>query len=385
MDALARFALKPLAAGLGVFTLAACSLIPAGGETDPPGDGHLPMHQRQAPDWRALNLDADQDWLLIDLNSLQHEGGITYAWTGIQRHRYPMQYGHAVMALHSREHLAFYCERQLISRQSQFFLDNDNRVDSTRLKSQPFSAFYRQAPLYYQQLFNAACQPPAELAKLAPLKARTPLPPPFLPPRARPEVLAAIAALELPAPRLPLHRLDYRYEAKLTDGNATVDRPRQVFFSNDSRSGQLLLQAVDPTIAQQLQLSFRGLFDLAARGIDIMTGQEQDASDSLTALSFNGAWQTLPAHAQLSYTISYAGQTASITRTTHCQVGKARPASTLHSALQGSAKPLTCTWQSPRGNRWVEGYSYLSDYGVFVRTREDNPLGTWRWKIESLQ
>ncbi|MDD1015480.1 hypothetical protein [Pseudomonas rubra] len=385
MDALARFALKPLAAGLGVLTLAACSLIPAGGEANPPGDGLLPQHPRQAPDWRALNLDEDQDWLLIELNSLQHEGGITYAWTGIQRQRYPMKYGQAVMALHSRERLAFYCERQLISRQSQYFLDNDNHVDSTRLKAQSFSAFYRQAPLYYQRLFDAACQPPAELAKLAPLKARTPLPPPFLPPRATPEVLAAIAALDLPAPRLTLHRLDYRIDAKPTGGDATVDRPRQVFFSNDTRSGQLLLQAVDPTIAQQLQLSFRGLFDLAARGIDIMTGQEQDASDSLTALSFTGDWQTLPAHTQLSYTLSYAGQTASITRTTHCQVGKARPASTLHPALQGSAKPLSCTWLSARGNPWVEGYSYLDDYGVFVRTREDNPMGTWRWKIESLQ
>ncbi|UVM58048.1 hypothetical protein LOY37_10885 [Pseudomonas sp. B21-012] len=381
MDALARFALKPLAASLAVLTLAACSHFQA----DPPGAGQLPEYQSPAPDWRVLNLDEDQDWLLIDRNSLQHEGDITYAWTGIQRHRYPMQYGHAVMALHSRERLAFYCQRQLISRQSQVFLDNDNRVDRTRLQWQPFSAFYRQAPLYYQQLFDAACQAPAELAKLAPLKARTPLPPPFLPPRARPEVLAAIAALDLPTPRLSLHRLDYRYDANLNDGDNAVNRPRQVFLSTDSRSGQVLLQAVDPTIAQQLQLSFRGLFDLAARGIDIMTGQEQDASDSLTALSFSGDWQTLPAHAQLSYTSSHTGQTASITRTTHCQVGKAQAASALHPALQGSAKPLTCTWQSPRGNRWREGYSYLVDYGVFVRTREDNPLGSWRWKIESLQ
>lgn len=385
MDALARFVLKPLAASLVVLSLAACSHFPGGDEADLPGDGHLPEYQSPAPDWRVLNLDEDQDWLLIDRNSLQHEGDITYAWTGIQRHRYPMKYGHAVMALHSRERLAFYCQRQLISRQSQLFLDNDDRVDSTRLKSQPFSAFYRQAPLYYQQLFDAACQAPAELAKLAPLKSRTPLPPPFLPPRARPEVLAAIAALDLPAPRLTLHRLDYRYEAKLSDGDATDDRPRQVFLSTDSRSGQLLQQAVDPSIAQQLQLSFRGLFDLAARGIDIMTGQEQDANDSLTALSFTGDWQTLPAHAQLSYTLSYAGPTADITRTTHCRVGKVQPASTVHPALQGSAKPLTCTWQSTRGNRWVEGYSYLSDYGVFVRTSEDNPLGTWRWKLDSLQ
>ncbi|CAK9888723.1 MULTISPECIES: hypothetical protein [Pseudomonas] len=385
MDALARFVLKPLAASLAVLSLAACSHFPGGDEADLPGDGHLPEYQSPAPDWRVLNLDEDQDWLLIDRNSLQHEGDITYAWTGIQRHRYPMKYGHAVMALHSRERLAFYCQRQLISRQSQLFLDNDDRVDSTRLKSQPFSAFYRQAPLYYQQLFDAACQAPAELAKLAPLKSRTPLPPPFLPPRARPEVLAAIAALDLPAPRLTLHRLDYRYEAKLSDGDATDDRPRQVFLSTDSRSGQLLQQAVDPSIAQQLQLSFRGLFDLAARGIDIMTGQEQDANDSLTALSFTGDWQTLPAHAQLSYTLSYAGPTADITRTTHCRVGKVQPASTVHPALQGSAKPLTCTWQSTRGNRWVEGYSYLSDYGVFVRTSEDNPLGTWRWKLDSLQ
>nr|NLU60160.1 hypothetical protein [Pseudomonas sp. BIGb0427] len=201
--------------------------------------------------------DEDQDWLLIDLNSLQHEGDITYAWTGIQRHRYPMQYGHAVMALHSRERLAFYCQRQLISRQSQVFLDNDNRLDRTRLQWQPFSAFYRQAPLYYQQLFDVACQAPAELAA-CPAQSPYTVAAAVLPPRARPEVLAAIAALDLPTPRLSLHRLDYRYDANLNDGDNAVNRPRQVFLSTDSRSGQVLLQAVDPTIAQQLQLSFRG-------------------------------------------------------------------------------------------------------------------------------
>ncbi|MCP3748829.1 hypothetical protein [Pseudomonas sp. SBB6] len=471
MDALARFALRALAAGIPLLALAACNSVPSQTQVDPglaifnesvalpvlpdaivregervtylvsransplplvrfdascsegwasmayqvqdrmqpftdqPSSGHLPQLQRQqlqhsaqlqqvcaqrpAPDWRVLNLEEDQDWLLIDRNSLQQQDGITYAWTGIQRRRYPMEYGHVVMALHSRERLAFYCDRQLIRRLSQLMLDNDNRADSDRLKTPPFSEFYRQAPRYYQQLFKAACQPPAELGNLPSLTARTPLPPPFLPPRAQPEVLAAIAALNLPPPRLTLQRLDYRYDASLKDGHDAADRPRQVFLSNDSRSSQLLLQAVDPAIAQQLQLTFRGLFELAARGIDIMTGQEQDASERLIALSFSGDWKAMPAHAQLSYTTTHVNQiksvSAAVARTTHCKVGREQPASRLHPALQGSAKPLTCTWLSTGKRRWVEHYNYLSDYGVFVRSAEDNPRGTWRWRIESVQ
>lgn len=45
MDALARFALKPLAASLAVLTLAACSHFQA----DPPGAGQLPEYQSPAP------------------------------------------------------------------------------------------------------------------------------------------------------------------------------------------------------------------------------------------------------------------------------------------------------------------------------------------------
>lgn len=345
--------------------------------------------QRTRPDWRVLELADDQDWLMLDRNSLHREGELLYAWSGKHYLHYQVGSDHVSLQAQSRERLALDCAQRAIRRLSQFMLDADARVHSGKLEPGSAVQPLKEAPVYQQRLFDAACQPEAELARLPALKPRTPLPPPLGTPVAAPEVVAAIEALALPEPRLSLHRLDYRYDVLIPNMIKANDIPRQVFIGIDSDSGQLLLQPLDSTLPPEIRLTFRGLFNLAQLAMEKKTGQEKGDSWRLAGLSFQGDWRTLPANSQVGYTLTQvkAGPSEAISKdsTVTCRVGPEHPASIVHPALEGMAKPLTCIKFKSRTAEWSERYRYLTEYGLFVQDSENSPLGRWSWRIESVE
>lgn len=348
--------------------------------------------QRAVPDWRALEQADGEDWLMLDHNSLQQEGGLLAAWIGRNPLHLTFTPNGSALVGQTRERLVMDCAQQTLMMVSQFTLLNNDRVYGGRLESkatqQPLSA----ATHYQQRAFKAACQPHAELAKLPAARERQPLPPLFDTPVAEPEVLAAIEALALPAPTRTLRHVRLRYDVRIFNGMNAEGLPQDHFLSTDAASGQLLVHSLDPIAnPASVHLSFQGLFDLASRSRNRKSGQEQANTPPLIGLSFAGDWKTLPSDSEISYTRTFRRTpSASDSATSHsntvtCQIGPEQAASRLHPAIKGTAKQLTCIRIQSRLMSWTETHWYLTDYRLFLKTSDNGPLGRWDWQVESVE
>lgn len=345
--------------------------------------------QRAAPDWRVLNAAEGQDWLLLDRNSAQIEDGVLKVWTG--KHFVHQQFDGANRHFVSqvRERLALKCDLRTFKVSSHFKLDAEAKVLNGWVRSENELRPVQDAPLVQQQLFNVICKGQEAWFALPPLRPRNSLPPRLSTPQVAPQVLAAIEALGLPAPRLSLKQVNYRYDAVLFNGIRFNDRSKQDFISVDEESGQMLVQPIDSATAPQLRLTFRGLFELARRSIDEKTGKEVSDLSKVTGLRFIGNWQDLPTNSEVSYTLTRARDTEAGSKshdnTVTCKIGNEIPASSYNSALLGMAKPLKCIKMKTSRVEWSERLTYLSDYGMFVQTSEDGVVGKWIWRIDSVE
>ncbi|WP_347929232.1 hypothetical protein [Pseudomonas helvetica] len=350
--------------------------------------------QRPTPDWRMLELAEDQDWLMLDRNSLQQEGGLLYVWAGRDYRHYLIASDGAALIAQSQERLALDCKQQTVTALSQFMIDGSHEVSSGKVERQAVPQPLMQASADRQRVFKTACLPQAELARLPVFNARQTLPPVISTPTVAPSVVAAIQALDLPTPARPLRHLGYRYDMVMFNGAKLGDFSKEVFISTDSASGQTLVQPVDFVLPPAINLTFRGLFDLASHNIDKETGKEVADSRPLVDLSFQGDWRNLPLKTQVSYIETRAepanadgspSHKTSEPRTVTCQIVREQPASALHPTLLGSAKLLNCTKMKARGLDWTDLSWYLADYGQFVHVLENSPVGLWKWRIESVR
>ncbi|CAM3855727.1 hypothetical protein D3C81_348330 [compost metagenome] len=339
---------------------------------------------RAVPDWRALDTAPVQDWLVLDRNSAIHEDGVLKIWTSIQLANYQAVKGYGQIAqLHER--LAIDCKQRTFKPLSDFKVDDNGRVYNGKVNLDTPMMPQAQADSGQQRLIEAACQPAATWAQMAMPPVRTPLPPQLDTPKTAPAVLAAINTLQLPEPRLTLQALHYRYDALVLNGMKITGVQRKDIFSRDPQSGQLLLQPVDSVLGTKLLLTFRGLIELANRSFDRNNGNQVEDSLHVIGLSFTGDWQRLPEHSEVAYDLVQATTTGPFTTTVTCKVGAALPASQINPALQGMAKPLSCSKHKTATSEWTEGYHYLEDYGVFVQAAQNSPLGRWTWRVESVR
>lgn len=338
---------------------------------------------RAVPDWRALDLAKDQNWLVLDRNSAVQEDGLLNIWTGRQLAHYQVGPRNTLIA-QSHERLAIDCKQHTFKRLSHFQLDSNSRVFNGRIEpnEQPLAK-----PLPHsdeERLIEAACQPASALVNMAVPTARTPLMPQLETPNTTPAVTEAINALQLPDPRMALKSLQYSYDALAANGVRIDGVKRSDVFSRDKQSSQLLIQTKDRVLGTQLSLTFRGLITLAIRSFDNKTGEQISDNMNITDLGFKGDWQHLPEDSEVSYSVIQSNAKQPHTQTVNCKVGAALPANQIHSALQGMAKPLICTQLKPRPIDWTESFTYLEDYGVFVQAAQSSPLGRWTWRVESV-
>ena len=348
---------------------------------------------RPAPDWRALTAAVDQDWLLLDRNSLEQNGGLLYVWAA-HRYQHYQIIKNSLLVAQNQERLALDCTKQTIIRLSQFNLDDARQVANGSVQVQLDPTPLKQASADHQEVFKAACQSPAALGRLPEAKPRQPLAPVISTPVANPAVLAAIRALELPVPPSVLGRLDYEYEAVLFNGTRIGDQTKQTLISTDAASAQTLVQTEDSALGFSLDLTFRGLFELASHKIDRKTAEKKTESRALVALSFQGDWRNLPLDSHVSYTRTWSKSVkpdaspsleTSEPRTVTCRVVREQPASSLNPALHGSARMLECITMKMPKQDWTFKSWYLADYGVFAQVQENTMLGVWNWDLKSAQ
>jgi hypothetical protein len=348
--------------------------------------------QRPSPDWRALEQAKDGDWMSLDRSSLQRENGLLYVWVEQSPLHYTVSSKGMGLKGRSQERLVLDCQQNTLMQVSQFYFGIQGGMAGGQLprqaKMQPLAA----APDYQQKVFKAACLPEAEQRRLPIALPRTPLPVVLQTPEVPPQVIAAIDDLKLPVPGQVMRKLRYSYDAHVLNRVQAKDLPQEVFISTDDASGQVLQHVQDPTVdPASLHLTFRGLFDLATHSINKKSGEEVADGRPLIGLSFAGDWYAMPSGTEVSYTRTFSkvppahdGATSD-SNTVTCRIGLERPASSIHPALLGAAKPFNCIRIKTRRMTWTVDYWYLSDYQLFVRAAENSPLGRWQWRIDSIE
>ncbi|WP_294739796.1 hypothetical protein [uncultured Pseudomonas sp.] len=344
---------------------------------------------RPAPDWRMLAPPSEADWLLVDRNSLEHRGNLLYVWAAHDYQHYRITGGASLFAK-EQEQLALDCKQQTIALLSRFNIDESSQAINGEIPRQLKPQTLNQAPADHVRVFKAACQAPEELARLPTPKARQALPPVISTPIAKPAVLDAIQALDLPKPARALNQLTYDYDAVLFNRTRVGDQTKQTSISTDAASGQTLVLTQDSALGYTLDLTFRGLFALASQSIDLKTGNEAAPTRAMVGLSFQGDWRNLPVGSEVSYTPTWSksinpdgspSADNSEIRAITCKVVKELPASTLNPDLQGPAKVLGCIQMKG----WDIQYAYLADYGLFIKVREDAIVAQWDWRLKSVK
>ena len=348
--------------------------------------------QRPSPDWRALEQAKEGDWLSLDRSSLQRENGLLYVWVEQSPLHYTVSSKGMGLTGRSQERLVLDCQQNTLMQVSQFYFGIQGGMAGGQLprqaKMQPLAA----APDYQQKVFKAACLPEAEQRRLPIALPRTPLPVVLQTPEVPPQVIAAIDDLKLPVPGQVMRKLRYSYDAHVLNRVQAKELPQEVFISTDDASGQVLQHVQDPTVdPASLHLTFRGLFDLAAHSINKKSGEEVADGRPLIGLSFAGNWHAMPSGTEVSYTRTFSkvppahdGATSD-SNTVTCRIGLELPASSIHPALLGGAKPFNCIRIKTRRMTWTVDYWYLSDYQLFVRAAENSPLGRWQWRVDSIE
>lgn len=338
---------------------------------------------RPTPDWRALDVSAGEDWLVLDRNSAVHEDGLLKIWTGKQLAQY--QVGSEITLISQwQERLAIDCAQRMSKRLSQVSVGSDGEAYGVHVNHDSEMLPVAQASSERRLLVEAACQPPETLARLAVPPARKPLAPQLETPTAAPAVLAAIQALNLPEPRLTLQTLEYRYDALMFQRVQVNDVQREDVFTRDPQSGQLLVRPTDSMVGTSLRLTLRGLIDLANRTFDRQSGEQVKDYLDVTGLSFEGNWQQLPENSKVLYHKTQTKKGTPFTSTVSCTIGTALPANRINPELQGMAKPLTCSTVKP-AIKGTERFNYLEDYGVFVQEEQNSVLGLWKWRVNAIR
>ncbi|WP_407314941.1 surface-adhesin E family protein [Pseudomonas sp. nanlin1] len=321
------------------------------------------------PDWRAVKVEGQGEWTLLDRASLQRDGTTVRFWSAFDLPSTELEPPYDAPFAQRRERYAADCQAQSWRLLGLYDVDQNQIVTDGKLfplaEPQPFS----KADPEQQALFAVACAAPGKAAQLPPFKPRNKAPVALQTKGVNAGVLMAIKRLNLPAATVPLHRVVETGTATLKGKSKPLREEK--LFSVDPATGQMAVRTRGDGYDSS-EVSFRGLFALVDTTLFKGDGQSMNNSSGLTSLSFKGDWKTMPVGAELSYshqgvtTNSVVGEYGKALIVERCSVEAEVPASTLSARLQGVAKRLSCSAEGDEHKR-VDTVYYLPNHGWFFK------------------
>lgn len=324
------------------------------------------------PDWRVLKGSGDEQWVLVDRNSLARDGDSLQFWSAFDSPAIGHDMPYNAPYAQKREHYSVDCAKQTFSLLAGYDVDEKGSVTDGGVFFEPKRYSVNGSDADYQLLFKAACAVPNGLAQLPAFKGRNRAAAQGKLPSVQAPVLSAVKQLNLPAAGKPLRHLVETGEATLQDKTASFREER--FLQPDKATGQLAIRSKGGTFEGEA-VSFRGLLPLAQRTVYSGSAPMVDTS-SLSGLSFTGNWREMPVGAQLGYVThgkmsnSLVGAYGKERVAYSCKVEARLPASQVNVALSGQAKHLRCAQLEDPYKR-VDSVYYLEDYGYFLRAGTD--------------
>ncbi|WAH58030.1 hypothetical protein LZ023_00040 [Pseudomonas silvicola] len=322
------------------------------------------------PDWRVVRTAANGQQTLIDRNSLKPQGDSLRFWTAWDEPVTTFDLPYYAPMAQKREYVAVDCKQQTLKVLSGFDLDERNRVTDGIIHFVP-QAEPLAGDVDNRATYKAVCASPEALAKLPVFSPRlkAPLAGPYPGVMALP--LAAIKALNMPAPH---KALNYLAETGTANGpNGPVPLEVETFLQRDAASGQLAVRSRSDSFDSS-EISFRGLFSLASKttfhGLDTVF-----ESSAVIDAQFHGDWRAMPVGSTLGLNLDTSAVSAStgavITRTrVQCTIKSEGSANKVNPHLSGQAKLLRCTVDSDK-HQSVDTLYYLQDYGYFYQSGTD--------------
>jgi hypothetical protein len=326
----------------------------------------------QAPDWRMLQGSGDEQWVMIDRNSLNSADGKLQFWAAFDSpligHDQPYNAPYA----QKRERYSVDCAAQTFSLLAGYDLDERNVVTDGGVFFEPKTYSVKGSDSDYQRVFDAACGKPEALAQLPAFKPRAKGAVPVNMPSVQAPALSAVKQLNLPVPAKTLKHLVETGTATLNGKSAEFTE--EIFLSQDKVSGQLAVRFKGDTYEGQA-VSFRGLTELAHQTVHSGAAPMVDTL-SLSGISFSGDWKKMPLGSVLGYVTegkmsnTAVGAYGKERQAYECRVEQQVPASQINSSLSGQAKKLRCAHQGDSLQR-IETVYFLEDYGYFFRAGMD--------------
>lgn len=315
------------------------------------------------PDWRRIKGSGDEQWVLLDLNSIKNQNGVTKFWAAYDNRLIALDLPYSAPYAQKREHYAVDCNQQTYRLLAGYDLDEKNQVTDGRVDAAPMSEPMAGSNEDYVVLFQAVCKAPASLAQLPAHTPRAKEPLPIILPEVTGPVLGAINRLNMPAATKSLSYIE-EVGTNTMKGKTSALRT-ETYLSEDKASGQLAIRNVGESYEGR-EVSFRGLLKLTQK-TDFGSMKETTA---LNSLSFTGDWQQMPVGSQLTFSSqgktvnSLVGEYGKDLKVRTCTVKRDLAASELNTTLSGSAKELTCSLNGDEYKR-VDTLYYLRDYAYF--------------------
>lgn len=324
------------------------------------------------PDWRVLKGQGEEQWVMIDRNSLATVDGQLQFWAAYDSPAIGHDQPYNAPYAQKRERYSLDCAKQTFSLLAGYDLDEHNTVTDGGVFFEPKTYSVKDSDADYRLLFDAACGKPEALAALPAFKPRTKAPLVLTVPRVQAPALSAVKQLNLPKPAKALKRVVETGTAHLKGQSAPFTEEK--FFSQDKASGQLAVRTKGSSFEGQA-VSFRGLVSLAQQ--TVYSGEAPMVDNiGLNAIAFSGDWKSMPVGAQLGYITdgkmsnSVVGEYGKQRQAFDCRVEQQLPAAQVNASLSGQAKKLRCAHLEDSLKR-VETLYYLEDYGYFFRAGID--------------
>lgn len=329
---------------------------------------------KQTPktDWRLVKTSDNDNWMLLDRNSLSTDNGETRFWAAFDNSKVLNDLPYNAPYAQKRERFAVSCTAGTYKLLVGYDLDARNRVSDGRVDVSATPQLIAGSNADYQVLFALVCGNGQQTAQLESFKPRLKAPAKIALQSVQPEVLTAIVQLNLAQPN---HSLKFvRTGGTATYRGKTEPAGEDRFISSDVPSGQLNIMARGQGYESQ-QVNWRGLIPLVSKESYGGSGGMAQSS-AISRLSFSGDWKTLPIGETVSYTYNNAtlnsivGTYGDSPQTHRCKVERELKASEISPGLSGSAKALVCTVEPDEYQR-VNHVYYLADYGYFFNASTD--------------
>jgi hypothetical protein len=319
-----------------------------------------------ASDWRIVQRSEDQRWLMIDVNSVKTEGGVSHFWGAIDEPVLLSDKSNMELYGQSRERYEVDCTRQTYRVLSTFKLGKTHQVALGEVLNNPSQHAFAQAGAAVRQLLNTACGSTAQRSTLPAYTSRIKSPQSFTAAPVPASVLKAINDLKLSPPVRTLKRVVTRSSTYSGSGITLL-------LDTDPQSGQVRQRWKDAPV-DRWTISFRGLITLAQQTplADNRRSLPTSGATDTVQLGFTGDWQKMPVGAALEirtekrerHTLDGEGM---LSERLLCTVERVFEASQVNQQLHGGAKEISCRFDNDPATSRGSKYYYLEEYGYFFR------------------